>query len=250
MALTASYPTKLILAFRSGGVCAMPGCSKHLTYNANIGSDTYLAEAAHIAGEKPLAARYVESMTQVERDGVDNLVFLCTDHHSLIDKVPLDWTTERLLEMKKAHEQKVQDSMEIAFATVAFPELGKIMSWVPEQTPGSHGDNFDIIPPNEKIRKNDLTSGSHHVILAGLTARATVAAFVSSETQIDPEYPERLKAGFLSHYYKLRQEGQRGDELFELMCVFAQRGASNQAAATAGLAVLVYLFEICDVFEK
>ena len=34
------------------------------------------------------------------------------------------------------------------------------------------------------------------------------------------------------------------------MCAFAQRGLKRQADKTAGIAVLVYLFEICDVFEK
>lgn len=44
----ASYPTRIILAFRSGGVCAFPKCGKHLTYDAQVGDDTYVGEAAHI----------------------------------------------------------------------------------------------------------------------------------------------------------------------------------------------------------
>ena len=55
----ASYPTRIILAFRSGGVCAFPKCGKHLTYDAQVGDDTYVGEAAHIRGEKPTAARYL-----------------------------------------------------------------------------------------------------------------------------------------------------------------------------------------------
>jgi hypothetical protein len=34
------------------------------------------------------------------------------------------------------------------------------------------------------------------------------------------------------------------------MCGFSQRGLKSQGDRTAGLAVLIYLFEICDVFEK
>ena len=66
----------------------------------------------------------------------------------------------------------------------------------------------------------------------------------------DPDFPERLKAGFLEEYFGKRKEGHKGDDLFELMCAFAQRGLRKQADKTAGIAVLVYLFEICDVFEK
>ena len=77
-----------------------------------------------------------------------------------------------------------------------------------------------------------------------------MAAYVEAETQLDADFPERLKAGFLEEYFKQRKDGHKGDELFELMCAFAQRGLKKQVDRTAGVAVLVYLFEICDVFEK
>ncbi len=93
--MAASYPTKIILAFRSGGVCAFPECGKHLTYDAKEGEDTYVAEAAHIRGEEPGAARYDPSMSDAERDNVRNLIYLCTDHHTIIDKVEADWPTSK-----------------------------------------------------------------------------------------------------------------------------------------------------------
>jgi hypothetical protein len=132
---------------------------------------------------------------------------------------------------------------------VAFPELERSISWVSTQVPATDG-SFDIIAPDEKIKKNELSNGARHIIAAGLTSRTTVSAYVEAEAQLDADFPERLKAGFLAEYYSLRREGHKGDDLFELMCSFAQRGLQNQADRTAGLAVLVYLFEICDVFEK
>ena len=81
-------------------------------------------------------------------------------------------------------------------------------------------------------------------------SRETVADYVEAEAQLGPDFPERLKAGFLEEYFGKRKEGHKGDDLFELMCAFAQRGLRKQADKTAGIAVLVYLFEICDVFEK
>lgn len=247
--MSASYPTKIILAFRSGGVCAFPKCGKHLTYEATNGADTYVGEAAHIRGEKPTAARYDPTMTDDERDSVGNLIYLCTDHHTIIDKVPDDWPTAALQTLKEDHEGKVRQAMEETFANVAFPELERAISWVINQIPAEHV-SFDLISPDEKIKKNALSNGSRHIIAAGLTSRATVSAYVEAEAQLDADFPERLKAGFLAEYYSLRQKGHRGDVLFELMCSFAQRGAKSQADCTAGLAVLVYLFEICDVFEK
>lgn len=246
--MSVSYPTKVLLAFRSGGICAI--CRKHLTYEAVAGSDTYVAEAAHIRGEKPGAPRYDASMTDEERDGIDNLIYLCTDDHTVIDKVAADWPVERLDTLKADHERKAREAMIEAFADVAFPELASAVSWVASNAPALGPGSFDVVPPDEKIKKNELSDSVRHVIAAGLVSRATVAAFVESETQLDSDFPEKLKAGFLSEYYRLKHEGRKGDELFELMCAFSQRGMKNQVHKTAGIAVLIYLFEICDVFEK
>lgn len=245
-----SPATKILLAFRSGGVCAIPGCNKHLTYDSAHGTDVYIAEAAHIRGEKPTSARYDASMTDAERDSIDNLMYLCTDDHTTIDKVEADWPTAKLQLIKADHEKKVRESMIEAFAEVAFPELAAAVSCVTAQAPTASAASFDVMPPDEKINKNELSNASRNIILAGLISRATVAGFVEAETQLDPDFPDKLKAGFLTEYYALRHKGHTGDELFELMCNFAQRGMMKQGDRTAGLAVLVYLFEICDVFEK
>lgn len=245
----ASYPTRIILAFRSGGVCAFPTCGKHLTYEAKVGADTYVGEAAHIAGEKLGAARFDATMTDEQRDSVHNLIYLCTDHHTIIDKVEADWPTSQLQELKTKHEKQVRQAMEEAFSDVSFPELQNSVSWVANQAPAANG-SFDLTAPDEKIKKNALSNGARHIIAAGLTSRSTVANYVEAEAQLDPDFPERLKAGFLEEYYARRKEGHKGDELFELMCAFAQRGLRRQADKTAGIAVLIYLFEICDVFEK
>lgn len=230
-------------------MCAFPKCGKHLTYDAKAGDDTYVGEAAHIRGEKPTAARYDGSMTQDARDNVRNLIYLCTDHHTIIDKVEADWPVATLEALKSNHESQVREVMEEAFADVAFPELQNAVSWVTSQKPLPNG-TFELMAPDEKIKKNALSNSARHTIAAGLSSRPTVSAYVEAEAQLDSDFPERLKAGFLEEYYGLRKNGHKGDELFELMCAFAQRGMRRQGDRTAGIAVLIYLFEICDVFEK
>lgn len=248
--MTATYPTKIVLAFRSGGVCAFPKCGRHLTYEAINGDDASVGEAAHIRGEKPNAARYDPSMSDQERDAIDNLIYMCPGDHTIIDKVEADWPVDKLINLKKNHEETVKIAMEQAFADVAFPELERVIAWVTEEAPAVPVGGFDIIPPDAKIKKNELSNGSRNIIIAGLTARPTVAGFVESQTQLDADFPEKLKAGFLAQYYKFRSQGIKGDVLFEMMCSFSQRGAKSNADRAGGLAVLVYLFEICDVFEK
>lgn len=131
--MAASYPTKILLAFRSGGICAFPGCAKPLVYTAMLGDDTAVGEAAHIKGEKPTAARYEANMTDTERDHVDNLIYMCEGDHTIIDKVPADWPTSKLLALKVAHEAKASAAMAEAFADIAFPELRHAVAWVSSQ---------------------------------------------------------------------------------------------------------------------
>ncbi|MFW8566970.1 HNH endonuclease [Orrella sp. 11846] len=208
-----------------------------------------MGEAAHICGEKPSAARYEASMTDEQRDSVHNLIYLCADHHIVIDKAEVDWSVSMLQTLKASHEAKVRMALEVAFADVAFPELENAVSWISSQVPAGNG-SFELVSPEEKIRKNELSNGSRHIIACGLMSLTTVSDYIEAEAQQDPDFPGRLKAGFLEHYCYLRKVGHKSDELFELMCDFSQRGMCRQADRTAGLAVLIYLFEICDVFES
>lgn len=248
--MSATYPVKLILAFRSGDLCALPGCGRRLTVDGEDGSSASTGEAAHIAGEKPDAARYDPEMTDEARNAVPNLIYLCGDCHTKIDKLENDWPVPKLLAIKAVHEAKVGRAVEEAFADVNFPELSKATAWLADIEPAKDVVDFALLTPEAKIKRNNLSNGARHIITAGLASRKVVSDFIEAETREDSDYPERLKSGFLSEYHRLRALGYRDNDLFDLMCVFAQRGSASQAQKTAGLAVLVYLFEICDVFEK
>ena len=249
--MSASYPTKMLLAFRSGDHCAFPACTKHLTVDAPSGGDAVVVgEAAHIAGEKPDAPRYLATMSDAERDHYDNLIYLCGDHHTQIDKQEPHFPIASLLKLKSDHVAKVREAMNAAFEQIGFPQLQIATAWVYRFQPSRDDQDYSVLPPEAKIQKNKLNSGSRVTITMGLSVAKVVGDFIQNEAQIDSEYPEKLKTGFLQEYYRLRQLGFQGDDLFDLMCEFAQRGMKGQAQRSAGLAVLVYLFEKCDVFEK
>jgi HNH endonuclease len=109
--MSASYPTKMLLAFRSGDWCAFPGCSRNLTIDATPSSDPVVTGvAAHIAGEHSTAARYDSTMTDPQRDHYNNLIYLCGDHHTQIDKQEKAFPVAMLLNMKAKHEATVRES--------------------------------------------------------------------------------------------------------------------------------------------
>ena len=249
----ASYPTKLLLAFRSGDRCALPDCRRELSPDSKAGSPTNRGVAAHIAGEKPTSARYDPDMTDKQRNHYNNLIYLCLNCHEEIDTVPhgeTDYPVELLLRIKREHEREVQEAVNEKFADVGFLELEEATQWISHVPPQHLDDSFSVIPPDAKLKKNDLGEVSRRIITMGLSVVREVRGFVESKAQTDPDFPKRLKSGFMQEYLRLRKEEYRGDILFDLMCRFAQQGFRDEPKRAAGRAVLVYLFEACEVFEK
>ena len=157
-----------------------------------------------------------------------------------------------LLKIKRAvHEGAVTVAMDEAMATVGFPELEEATRWVTEVPSPPPGRNFSRVPLEAKIKRNGLSVSSQHLISSHLAAAPQVRSFVQSLSEDDPGFPERLKCGFLEHHYKLRrQSSASGEDIFGAMCMFARRGFGEVKTQFAAQAVLVYLFEMCEVFER
>jgi hypothetical protein len=97
----------------SGNRCAFPRCTAAL-----IEGHTIVGEICHIKGSKPGAPRYDAQQTPAERHGYDNLILLCSKHHTVIDDDEVAYTVERLLKMKDEHE-KSATKIDDAFANQA-----------------------------------------------------------------------------------------------------------------------------------
>ena len=187
-------------------------------------------------------------MTAEERDHYDNLIYLCPSCHTKIDKQEDDYPAEDLFQLKEEHESWVSSRLDEVMSEVTFAELEIAAKSIAS---GAHadGEDFSVIPPDEKIRKNGLSKKSRKYISMGLSESNEVERFISSMTQVDSEYPERLKSGFRAEYDKLKKETS-GDELFMGMLEFALKGASGFKQQAASLAILSHLFHLCDIFEK
>ena len=247
--MSVDYPTKLVLAFRNGGTCAFPGCMKPL-YSEGSSQSVPIGEAAHIAGERPTAPRYDKEMTDQERNGVSNLIYLCPSCHTLIDKQETQYPVARLKSMKEEHEKKVRDANREALAEVGFAELELVTAHFSANDPSALLYDYSLTSLKDKIRKNELSEECAVTIRMALSIANTVRDFIEVQSKSSPNFANYLRDIFLAEYYSLRNAGYRGDALFDRMCAYAQRGAQSTAAKSAGLAVVAYLFEICEVFEK
>lgn len=110
--------------------------------------------------------------------------------------------------------------------------------------------DLTLLSPEEKLQKNGLTDHTRELLYIGLIKASLVRKYVEHQVQIDQRFPDRLKAAFLSEYHRLYGEGVRGDDLFGALEEFASRGGLSIRTRAAALAVLTYLFELCEVFEK
>ena len=131
---------------------------------------------------------------------------------------------------------------------VGFAEL-EVVANAMLAAPSEPSITFSITNPSQKMSRNGLTSSISILITMGLSKAREVGQFVESMALLDPHFPERLKAGFVGEYVRLRGNGLEGDALFESLFQFSSQGSSDMKKRATGLAVLTYLFEKCEVFE-
>jgi hypothetical protein len=240
-----------ILCTKSGNRCALQDCQTILVEDAKkTDRASLIAEAAHIKGEKPGSARYDASMTEAERNAYENLILLCPSCHTKIDMQPNAYSVDLLHRYKNEHEAWIIESTKNEVINISFSELDIVTKHL-IAAPGIKSDSLTLISPKAKIDKNGLSNSIEQMILMGMTQVRQVASFVEKITIIDSEFTNRLIAGFVSEYQRLlNEEGEKGDSLFERLLEFSSAGSNDFKQRAAGLSVLVYLFEKCEVFEK
>lgn len=129
--LTESASERRKLHQRSGNRCAFTGCQRILTED-ETSEDPLIAlrQIAHIVAQKQSGPRGDSPLTGEERDSYENLILLCNDHHYIVDSQPHTYTVERLLGMKRVHEQWVEDTL----GASKLPDIQDLVEF-----PGSSG---------------------------------------------------------------------------------------------------------------
>jgi hypothetical protein len=117
--------TRLRLFADSGGYCQDPTCHRALfedTEDENI----HLAEMAHIFAASDTGPRACGDMTEEERGAYENLILLCSNCHTRIDKAPNAYPDSRILTWKREHKERIANlfgateyrSRELAYAAI------------------------------------------------------------------------------------------------------------------------------------
>lgn len=125
--------TKRILAERVGYRCSCPDCNAvTIGPGENPGSVTLLGEAAHIIGaiindDGRLSPRCDPTKTPKEIKNIDNGIWLCCNHHKLVDSRTSEYNIKTLKDWKNKAEQKqadlLRESPSVFMEKYVFPNI-------------------------------------------------------------------------------------------------------------------------------
>lgn len=91
----------------SAGYCQNPGCSNELFIDAS-GKSIHIAEMAHVFAANDGGPRAKRDMSEEERGAFENLVMLCANCHTMVDKAPEAFPDHIMLHWKHEHAHKLQ----------------------------------------------------------------------------------------------------------------------------------------------
>lgn len=253
-----TQPQLKVLLMRSGQLCAFDGCTELLWETASNpeDQDTVVFEIAHILAASPGGARYDDDQDDNERADISNLMLLCDRHHKVIDLQRAAYPAQRLFEMKAKHEAAVSRGQRYAMNAVGFAELEAVCSSL-RMTIAQAPTALDplILPPGvtEKIEINNLGPSSEAMIKVGLSKTTAVSEFIEFTEKGNPGYSKRLQFWFKAKYAEGVLSELSRDDLFDFVYSEALDNAGvnrNELLEAAAIAVVVHLFEICEIFES
>ncbi len=147
-------------------------------------------------------------------------------------------------------ERQEREALVRQMPDITFDELEIVTKSIICIPPAPPETNFALTNPREKMSKNKFTDKVLFPLTMGMGKVWEVNRFVETFATLNPDFPERLRAGFIREYERLRAEGVEGDALFEALYNFSSGHSTDIRKVAAGLAVLSYLFWKCEVFER
>jgi hypothetical protein len=234
---------------RAQARCAYPGCRQLLIKPATEHDrEAIIGKIAHIISISPAGPRHDPTKAADFLNSYDNLLLLCGNHHDEVDAQAATFSVETLKRWKSEHEAWVFSRLEQAAPGVDFAELEVVCDALLAAA-GQPSDQVIPTPPAEKMRKNGLSDKLLRKLQLGLSMFSEVDAFIQGFGRLNPNFPERLKTGFIKRYNEFLAHEVCGDALFEALHDFASSSNSSFERQAAGLGVLCYLFQKCEVFE-
>jgi len=102
----------------SGNRCAFPRCAVPIAEGTSL-----IGEICHIHADSPDGPRYNHNQTDEERQGFDNMLLMCPNHHKVVDDDDVSYPAEHLRQIKHEHESRHLAAPDDEFSAVVVQLL-------------------------------------------------------------------------------------------------------------------------------
>jgi hypothetical protein len=221
---------------------------RRLLVDGESNDSACLGENAHIYGEKEGAARYDATLEAGFVNSYENLIFLCSACHTKVDGEVDNFPPEKLMELKSEHEKWVINRLEEGANGFTFAELEVLAKHLMGMgNAPNKGTDYRLLAIEEKIKKNSLHAVQTEINM-GLTMIETIKDYFNRNPDI--YFAERLTNIMSQQYSNLKLRCADSVEIFNILWDITSGNFSDFKYRAAGLGILVYFFEDCEVFEK
>jgi hypothetical protein len=130
---------------------------------------------------------------------------------------------------------------------VRYEDVQEVLSKIVGQKPPLSQDIRPV--PSDKLERNRLSEGVQFLLTWGMQKADLVGDFFNDHP--DPLYGDKIASAFNAKYKKCRALEMDTDTVFQMLREFAGGQTSRTVAYEAAVyAVLSYLFEQCEIFER
>lgn len=247
-------PDMKLLYSRAMGSCCFPACENEcVEEDLSTGAISNSGQIAHIEGVGEGSNRHNAKLSLEARDSYPNWILLCGRHHPRIDvdskKVEKTYSVTTIKAWKAEKESRLRSQTQSAMPEVSSTEL-EIVTKHLLKDPSNSNESYTLLAVTDKIKKNKLSDYVASLLEIGIAKAPEVAYFVNQMEVLSTGFSECLRTGFITNYQNLWSKSYREDALFQAMFDYASQNSKDSRRQAAGLAVLAYYFELCEVFEK
>jgi hypothetical protein len=140
--------TTLRLFADSGGYCQRPECVNRLFVDTGT-KNIHVAEMAHIIAASKKGPRANAKVTPADKGSYENLILLCANCHTTIDKAPADFPDGMIRDWKRKHIERINS----LFGAVEYPDRATARKAV-EPALTENWTVFDQYGPNNDYRQD------------------------------------------------------------------------------------------------
>lgn len=223
---------------KSDGNCCM--CKQKIGYFEEL---DFIGEFAHIEDLQKATMRYNPNKTIEELNYESNIIILCPNCHTKIDKYSGKYPTEMLKKIKKEYENNIKIAIEYANPNL-YADFSKICKELCEKCNNSGIiERYTSIRVEEKINKNSLNEIKEQIEMY-MRYIPIFKEFLETMSQSDKT---ELRHNIISLYRQELCKDINNTERFTNL-IRSVIGNDFSNVIPAGIIICNY-FEECDVFE-